>query len=280
MSKQATTSNSPSGPTEKNSPVLQELRELLSQPGPWPERFQRLAQAIAYVSSRQGITCEECSSAIDLYVARELATRDAGQVYPDVKRHLATCALCREEYELLYRAVSEKEEALFEVPIQATTVKLSFLQPKPEELPWTLAIQREPFLKLTFAFARSYLASLFSPPTLAATRAGPELAGQEISLLLSDYVEVGARRLVVEATVTGKPASSHFDVHVAVASSTDLPDRLEILLAWAGHEITVPLDENGRALLSDVPLGKLIDTDTNRLVGELILTVRQAEEGG
>jgi len=86
--------------------VLQELRHRLLEPGPWPQRFRRLAEAIAQapilrVGSVQELSCEECEGLLDLYVDGELQGCPVQQVYPLIWRHLGICPHCREAHDLL-----------------------------------------------------------------------------------------------------------------------------------------------------------------------------------
>ena len=69
----------PHGPGESH--VVQELRRRLAEPGPWPQRFRRLAEAIAATPiPRQDATpvpsCWHCEGLLDLCVDDDLQGRD------------------------------------------------------------------------------------------------------------------------------------------------------------------------------------------------------------
>jgi len=82
----------------EESPVIRELRRRLAEPGPWPQRFRRLAEAIA---GAPNLSCKECDDLLDLYVDEELQGRPVQEMYPPIWRHLHTCPQCREAHNLL-----------------------------------------------------------------------------------------------------------------------------------------------------------------------------------
>ena len=82
----------------KESHVVQEFRRRLAKPGPWPQRFRRLAEAIAGVPT---MSCRECEELLDLYVDDELQDQPVRQMYPSIWQHLQVCSRCREAHDLL-----------------------------------------------------------------------------------------------------------------------------------------------------------------------------------
>jgi hypothetical protein len=47
------------------------------------------------------LSCEECFAEIDRYVELELARREADELVPGMRAHLAGCPACAEEYRSL-----------------------------------------------------------------------------------------------------------------------------------------------------------------------------------
>lgn len=50
--------------------------------------------------------CGETIARLHVYVERQLASGDAGEAYPGIAAHLATCGPCREDYRGLLSLLS------------------------------------------------------------------------------------------------------------------------------------------------------------------------------
>ena len=71
---------------------------------PESRRLTNLFLSILHTYAEE-IGCDTCFEHLDRYVEMTLAGQDAGQVMPLVRRHLTTCAACREEYEAILSAL-------------------------------------------------------------------------------------------------------------------------------------------------------------------------------
>lgn len=251
--------------------LLKEIRNRISSGGPWPARFQRLAQAILKAAGESGpedITCDECAEAMELYAADELRGIDASRSYPAVARHLQRCPACREKKEALLEMLSfEPREQLAPV-----TPRLSFLRPKPQPSPWTTNVrakERGKPLSVIFNFNPVYLQNLLCPSATAwaATRADRGLSDRETILLLSEIVTIGSAQWVVKLMATRsleEPDMLH--ICATLAGSEGLPAGLQVRLTWGRYKIPAFINRDGVAFFAPVPLAELQEAERS---GEL-----------
>ncbi|MFB0537003.1 MAG: zf-HC2 domain-containing protein [Anaerolineae bacterium] len=271
-----------SSPLSESTGLIEELKRQASSRSPWPERFGRLGRAIAAKSftepTSQEIDCDECSSALALFVSDELEEEDVRHRYPLIQRHLDRCPPCREEHNLLYDTLSKERKGQLQVPdMMPVALSLSFLRPRPTETPWTVHIQREeghPF-RLSFNFPHSYLQSLFAAPLASPLRSVDMGYPEEPILLLSDVIRIGDDELAVEAMARRSwEQPDFFQVELTIGSTGDLPDNLVATLKWDGQERTSPVDKEGRAHFTDIPLGKCI-SPAGEKVSEVSIEIKQ-----
>lgn len=98
---------------------------------------------------------------------------------------------------------------------------------------------------------------------------------EEPILLLSDIIQVGDDELAVEAMARkGVEQPDFFRVELTIASTGDLPDNLVATLKWDGQECTSPVDKEGQAHFTDIPLGKFI-SPVGEEVSQVSIEVRQ-----
>jgi len=274
----------PHAPQE--SPVLQQLRHRLTGPGPWPQRFQRLAEAIA---ESHGVNCQECKELLDVYVDDELQGRNVEQLHPLIWQHLQLCASCREIHNLLAETLSlERQSKPSHVPQPTTIPRLSFLQPRAPDAPWITRLRPRltgmPF-SLTFSFNLSYLRTILSPPSPLLARKDVPVSPSTTLLLLSDAVPVGDQTLAVEMTASRSVESPDLYPHgyrlrlrATIVGTAPLPRGLWATLVWAGQARSSPVDDQGQADLGEVSLAALQEAlETGEGHVEVIFEVRDAE---
>lgn len=240
------------------TPLIQELRRRLSEPGPWARRFRRLAEAVA---KAPGLSCEGCEDILDLYVDDELGGRDVRRLYPLVWHHLRTCAHCQQAHDLLADMLRrERAGELTPVP-RLEAPRLSFLQPHRPDAPWITRLRSRiagaPF-GLSFSFNLPYLQTLLSRPVAVAARAEEPFLPIATHLLLSDIVPMGEGTVAVEVTATRhpeRPDSLH--LQAIITGSAPLPENLWARLIWDDQIRCGPVDLQSRVDFGEVSLTKL-----------------------
>ena len=68
------------------------------------EELRLMVQAI-FTTSEDEIDCEDCFQELDAFAEKELAGKDVASALPLLEDHLNRCRDCREEYELLLKAL-------------------------------------------------------------------------------------------------------------------------------------------------------------------------------
>ena len=262
------------------NPLLQELCRRLSEPGPWAQRFRRLAEAVA---GTPGLSCQECEDILDLYVDDELGGRDVRRLYPLVWHHLRTCTRCRQAHDLLAGTLSrERTGELTPVPRLGAPC-LSFLQPHPPDAPWITRLRPRiagaPF-GLTFSFNLPYLRTLLSPPLPVGARAEEPFLPSVAHLLLSDAVPMGEGTVAVEVTATRRPEKpGHLYLQAIITGSAPLPENLWARLIWEDQIRSGPVDLQGRVDFGQVSLTTLQEAlETGEGSFEIAFEAREIED--
>lgn len=257
--------DSDKGASETN-PILQELRRHLAEPGPWPRRFRRLAEAIVQIDD---VTCQECEALLDVYVDAELANEGARRRYPLLWQHLQDCAECAAAHNLLFETLAQEMQGeLQTVPQPEPTghfhdvqQKLSFLESPATDVPWTARLRSRlagaPF-GLTFTLSPAYVQDLFTsaPPLPAGTRG----AGEPLQSLplLAHSIPLGDGQVAVELIATRDDQDpERLHLRATIVGTTTLPANLWAVLTWGDHRYAGPVDRQGQADLGKVPLDLL-----------------------
>ena len=248
--------------TTRENP-LSALRRKLTTPGPWAERFRRLALAVARV---QDVTCEECQSSLDMYVHAELAGEDVRKRYPALWLHIHTCAECSLAHTLVLESLSQGQEQQSghandpNDPVVRSAVDLPFLSRPPADAPWVIR-KRSPLagrgLYLSIHLRPTYLWQLVASPDLGLQVRGEALRADNI-LLVTDAVSWGEQDLVIEAVAERRAEqldTLHLRVHIT--SSESLPENLWVMLRWGNEVRDGKVPPGGRADLGEVSLGAL-----------------------
>ena len=61
------------------------------------------------LTTDEEISCDQCLSHVAEFAEQELAGKPISAGLETVRQHLAVCAECREEYELLHQALDEMD---------------------------------------------------------------------------------------------------------------------------------------------------------------------------
>jgi hypothetical protein len=72
------------------------------------KELESLLRLVAHTADEE-IDCEECQSRVAEFAERELADRPIRDGLLAVAQHLTVCGECREEYEVLQRALEKLE---------------------------------------------------------------------------------------------------------------------------------------------------------------------------
>lgn len=104
--------NTPAQPDPTLEQWLQTWRARVREPGPWVERFRRLAEDIASAENApSACLCDELEALLAAYVEAMARQQEPVARYLDLKRHLEHCARCRELAAALRAARSDACEA-------------------------------------------------------------------------------------------------------------------------------------------------------------------------
>jgi len=239
---------------------LSALRRKLTTPGPWAERFRRLARAVARV---QDVTCEECQSSMDVYVHAELEGEDLRKRYPALWLHIHTCAECSLVHRLLLESLRQgrkHQSGHANDPVVRSAVNLPFLASPPADAPWIIR-KRSPLagrgLYLSIHLRPTYLWQLVASPELGFQVRG-EAAQADNILLVTDAVSWGDQDLVIEAVAERR--AHHLDtlhLRVHITSSKSLPENLWVMLRWGNEARDGRVPPSGQVSLGEVSVGAL-----------------------
>ncbi len=115
-----TSSSEPNTPAQHDPTLeqwLQTWRARVREPGPWAERFRRLAEDIASAENAPpACLCDELEAMLAAYVEDMARQQEPAANYLDLQRHLEHCAHCRELAAALRAARSDECQAQRERP--------------------------------------------------------------------------------------------------------------------------------------------------------------------
>jgi hypothetical protein len=271
------------GYTPSEDDLLEKLKKQMSDNNPWPERFAKLARAIARAKGSQPPVerepgCTDVRPLVELYVSDEMEGRDVRCEHPLIWQHLQDCLGCREEYELLYDVLTREKRGQLAVPEMPASWHLPFQQTRERGSPWTVDLARgKQFFRLTFALASWYIEGLLSPNRLAVARERDVESYPEEFTLLSDLLEVDGDKLAVDAVAMRNPdQSGTYRVRVSIACTGDLPDNLSVIITWDGERWEAPVDERGQACFDAIPLAEWASTQTTGV--QVRIQIRQTPD--
>ena len=73
------------------------------------ETIRKMMNSIRLTHENE-LTCGHCYDELDKFIEMKLDGLNAEEAMPLVKEHLERCAACREEYEILLKALQELNE--------------------------------------------------------------------------------------------------------------------------------------------------------------------------
>jgi hypothetical protein len=257
--------------------LLQQVKEQMSMMSPWPERFNRLAEAITEVEAvkeNEGVvTCQQCQESLDLLVVDEREGFDVRQRYPEVLAHLAECNDCRTTYTLLQAALSSDEEQLEATSLSSVAPISSRSVDEFPVWPRQGALSSQPF-PVTLRVVRDLISKALCGPQLAFVRGQTAEEGEHTALLLADVVTTEQGDLVIEVTThwcIERPQV--IDLEVQLTTDCALPESLKATMYWGSIRRSQPVDAEGEARFQDLPLSQVIEPSSDLINDDLVLVL-------
>ena len=251
------------------------LRRRLADPGPWTERFRRLAEDIdastaSTPAAEDNLTCDDFEVALEILLAGESLNHPT-QLY---RAHLATCQNCRASFALL-RAVHEQDRTgQPPADFALTAPSLSFLRTPTAATPWFTRLQSrltDSKFGLQISIQFDYLRSTHvSPRAPLAVRADAAIQMSPApQLLMSDTLSIGDQIVAVEVSLLrNDQTSKDLALQATITGSQGLPPLIA-RLTWADTIYVAPVDADGYARFADLPLDDLpADLSTLEIVFE------------
>ncbi len=246
-------------PKRIQSPTkLPKARDYLQNSKSLASRLQRLMQAIVVAPDtrkRPGLTHEECQVLLEFYVDSKQRGDNAHRLYPDVFKHLKTCAPCRMSYELLTGEQAQDEN--YDLTISPEQkIELPFLVPATPNAAWSKQVHScigGGSLGFGFTISPSHLARIMAQPAQIAVR-GPIATAR--SLLLLDSIALGSRSVQVELWLHRSENPDYTRLEVSVVSSSPLPEPLRVKLSWNDHQYSSAI-EQGQGWIDQIPVSDL-----------------------
>ncbi len=245
--------------------LFDDLRRRLAQPGPWAERFRRLAEDIAasqadevddWAPGENDLTCEDFKVTLEQLIEDDLQGK-ALTVPARFRAHLATCQACRDSYMILRSGLKQERSA----PLAQKSPSLSFLRTPTDATPWLMRLPSrlmDSKFGLQVSIRLDYVrATLSASHAALAVRAEDTLpAPLTARLLMSDALPVGNQLVAAEVSLLHDLISDQMALHVVITGSQGLPP-LCARLQWANVVYTAPVEADGSARFTDLHLEDL-----------------------
>ncbi|CAG0935154.1 hypothetical protein TFLX_03986 [Thermoflexales bacterium] len=258
-------------PKAKNSQtkanlLLDQLRRDVQTLGPWSHRFQTLIQDTLKIDLPDPkLTCADTRNILDVYIDDESNGQDVRLTYPDIWRHLQTCAQCQRDHDVLLSTLHEHAEQAV-VSSQSAKKPLPFLQPQGNRTRWISRVQSQLagasfglHILLNLQFLKNKLGLGPSWQFAEAQRSDTLLSFSEPRVLLIDDVPFDGQRLNIEIRVARLADKiDRFALLATLVGSAPLPDNLWIQLTLAEQTYAAPVirsrSDEGHAQIDDVLL--------------------------
>ena len=235
-------------------------KRTLGDPKQLAPKFKRLAQAIAAapdIHPRASLSHEECQALLEFYVDSENRGENARALYPDISKHLKTCADCQMSYDSLIEALSEPASRDFTLPSNFK-FDLPFLarpQPNVKLNKYIHSSVAGGPLEFGVTIHSRTIGSALASATQFAERGERAESAAEGALLFLDSFVVGSRNIDVELRL------HRLDAHrarldISVIPSSPLPEPLQVNL-YLNDEPYPATIEHGRGSTGEIPLAQL-----------------------
>ncbi len=234
---------------------LAHWRARLREPGPWAERFRRLADAIAHADAPlETSRCRALEPMREAYVDDLWRGEKLGRRYGPLQRHLRTCAYCQEQVQTLLNMLSADAPTTV-TDMAGLAPSLSFL-PSWENKLWSvvpLSQLQRPVRGLAIDVSPTHLSH--SLATRSATRRRFERdSGQ--TLLMADRVTVEAEPWDVEIVVR-QHAETPDNLTLCTTIVSETPSPWLVTLKWGERTFVQTADEHGQVCFPDLPVSVL-----------------------
>jgi len=234
------------------------------------EAAQRLADDIIEFDARSTTRVDD--EMLSIIVDEAYRGIDISKRYPTFYRKLLNNASLRQAFiDILESLEKEGENALVALP-NKLNIDLDFLK-KHASKP-IIEISDQDNWRVSWLRPFEQLKQIFSPPELA-YRLDPDLIEDPWFTLLREEFEIEKMgyAIVVDCTLSekGDGALSPY-LHIAVtlgADSDQPPFPIQARLQWGEYDETIPIIEEGRLKLPDIPLSVAFDENFKPIETEL-----------
>jgi len=218
----------------------------------------------AVSSTRSGLfdttplTCAECRDLMDVAAGLTLTGVSLEQGLPGFARHIATCANCREEYELLVYALRT-----------APGTALPLVSMIPLQTPSPAQAPLETNLTTAWVVPAQILAEQWFGHT-GLTQACGDTDLPDRRLLFADAASTPWALAGLEVSAQRESQSSRrIELSVQVAFDQPVDKPFHITLRWADQTCTSMLDEQSRARFAGIAIDSLFDANVGQAKSDL-----------
>ncbi len=211
------------------------------------------------------LDCAECRDLMDVAVGLTLTGVPLEQGLPGFGRHIAICANCREEYELLLYTLRA-----------APGVALPLVSSLPLQRPSPASASVEVSSSRAWLVPSQVLAQQwFGQAGLTLARGDTDLLDRRLLFANAASTPWGLAGLEILAQRVSY-SSDHIEIAVQVAFEQPPNVPIRATLEWGDQTLTSELDQHGSAHFTDIVMSSLFDTSTRQAKDDLRLSLSVA----